>query len=148
MKKYLNSGSRGIVIGMIISLVTSAIFGQGAYYPLNPFSDMGIYYYHHFNQVTVMAIAVSIWFLIGILFQGLDLIFSQDWSLLRMTLTHFLLATSGFTFLAVLAGWFPLDIANILFFLAIYLVIYGLLYWIGYRQMSQEVHQINRSFGK
>ena len=72
MKKYLLSGSLGVTIGMLISILTSALFGQGNYYPLNPFSDMGIYYQQHFNQVTVTAISVVIWFAIGVFFQALE----------------------------------------------------------------------------
>ena len=148
MKKYLLSGSLGVMIGMLISLITSTIFGQGHYHPLNPFSDMGIYYQQHFNQVTVMAISVLIWFAIGLLFQGLDIIFTKDWSLLRMSVTHFLFSTLGFSTLAILAGWFPLDFVHLLVFCLIYLVIYGLIYWMNYQKMVQLVHQINQSLEK
>lgn len=41
MKKYILSASLGIDIGTIISIITSAVFGQGTYLPLNPFSTMG-----------------------------------------------------------------------------------------------------------
>lgn len=44
MKKYILSASLGIAIGTIISIITSAVFGQGTYLPLNPFSTMGAYY--------------------------------------------------------------------------------------------------------
>ncbi|HFI0271052.1 TPA: DUF3021 family protein, partial [Streptococcus suis] len=85
MKKYILSASLGIAIGTIISIITSAVFGQGTYLPLNPFSTMGAYYLSNFNQVIVMLICVVIWAAIGILFQLADTIFEQDWSLLRMT---------------------------------------------------------------
>ncbi len=68
MKKYILSASLGIAIGTIISIITSAVFGQGTYLPLNPFSTMGAYYLSNFSQVTVMLICVAIWATIGILF--------------------------------------------------------------------------------
>jgi len=148
MKKNLLSGSLGVTIGMLISLINSGLFSQGHYYPLNPSSDMGIYYYQHFNPVTVMAISVVIWFTIGVFFQALDKILTQDWSLLRMSVTHFILSTLGFSLLAILAGWFPLNLANLLVFWIIYLVIYAIIYWRNYQQMNQQVQAINQSLEK
>lgn len=106
MKKYILSASLGVSIGTIISIITSSIFGQGTYLPLNPLSTMGAYYVEHFNQPTVMLICVLTWASIGILFQLADKIFEQDWSLLRMTATHFCITALGLTPLGVLAGWF------------------------------------------
>lgn len=148
MKKNLLSGSLGVTIGMLISLIISGLFSQGHYYPLNPSSDMGIYYYQHFNPVTVMAISVVIWFTIGVFFQALDKILNQDWSLLRMSVTHFILSTLGFSLLAILAGWFPLNLANLLVFWIIYLVIYAIIYWRNYQQMNQQVQAVNQSLEK
>ena len=148
MKKNLLSGSLGVTIGMLISLIISGLFSQGHYYPLNPSSDMGIYYYQHFNPVTVMAISVVIWFTIGVFFQALDKILNQDWSLLRMSVTHFILSTLVFSLLAILAGWFPLNLANLLVFWIIYLVIYAIIYWRNYQQMNQQVQAINQSLEK
>ena len=148
MKKNLVSCSLGFTIGLLISLIISGLFSQGHYYPLNPSSDMGIYYYQHFNPVTVMAISVVIWFTIGVFFQALDKILNQDWSLLRMSVTHFILSTLGFSLLAILAGWFPLNLANLLVFWIIYLVIYAIIYWRNYQQMNQQVQAINQSLEK
>jgi len=66
MKKYILSASLGVSIGTIISIITSSIFGQGTYLPLNPLSTMGAYYVEHFNQPTVMLICVLTWASIGI----------------------------------------------------------------------------------
>ena len=148
MKKNLLSGSLGVTIGMLISLINSGLFSQGHYYPLNPSSDMGIYYYQHFNPVTVMAISVVIWFTIGVFFQALDKILNQDWSLLRMSVTHFILSTLGFSLLAILAGWFPLNLANLLVFWIIYLVLYAIIDWTNYQQMILLVQAINQSLEK
>ncbi|HFI0590321.1 DUF3021 domain-containing protein [Streptococcus suis] len=144
MKKYILSASLGIAIGTIISIITSAVFGQGTYLPLNPFSTMGAYYLSNFNQVIVMLICVVIWAAIGILFQLADTIFEQDWSLLRMTATHFLVTAIGFTPLAILAGWFPVNLAGLLFFWLLFILIYALLFFINYKKMEASVQAINR----
>lgn len=148
MKKYILSGALGVTIGMLISLITSAIFSNGHYFPHNPFSDMGRYYASHFNQVTTMAIVVTIWFAIGLLFQAADMIFAQDWSLLRMSVTHFAVSIIGFSVLGILAGWFPLSLGNLIIFWFMFIVIYAVIYWVNYQQMKASVLQINQSLEK
>lgn len=143
MKKYILSASLGIAIGTIISIISSAVFGQGTYLPLNPFSTMGAYYVEHFNQPTVMLICVVIWAAIGILFQLADKIFEQDWSLLRMTATHFCITASGFTPLGILAGWFPVKLGALLFFWFIFVLIYASLFFLNHRKMERQIKDIN-----
>ncbi|AER22350.1 TPA: DUF3021 domain-containing protein [Streptococcus suis] len=143
MKKYILSASLGIAIGTIISIITSAVFGQGTYLPLNPFSTMGAYYLSNFNQVTVMLICVVIWATIGIVFQLADKIFEQDWSLLRMTVTHFCITVLGFTPLGILAGWFPVKLGALLFFWFLFVLIYALLFFLNYRKMERQIKDIN-----
>ncbi|MER0122110.1 DUF3021 domain-containing protein [Streptococcus sp. ZJ93] len=148
MKSYLYSASLGITIGLTISLLMSAIFGQGIYLPLNPVSTLGQYYLKHFNLVEVMLISVLIWAAIGLLFQIADRIFKQDWSLVKMTVTHFLLTGVGFTSLGLLAGWFPLNLTWLLFFEMIYVIIYVIIFFINYHNMKKQVTAINQSLRK
>ncbi|MGT2756636.1 DUF3021 domain-containing protein [Streptococcus ovuberis] len=145
MKKYLTSGTLGIAIGTAISLIMSIIFGDGNYLPVNPFSTMGIYYSERFTPVAIMGIAVVVWFLIGLLFQAADLCFEQEWSLLRMSATHFIVVSIGFTGLAILAGWFPLTFVGLLFFWLVYIVVYVIIYLIQYRKMKAYVASINEA---
>jgi len=143
MKKYILSASLGVSIGTVISIITSSIFGQGTYLPLNPLSTMGAYYVEHFNQPTVMLICVLTWASIGILFQLADKIFEQDWSLLRMTATHFCITALGFTPLGILAGWFPLNLGSLLLFWLIFVLLYALLFFLNYRKMERYIKDIN-----
>ncbi|WP_105207124.1 DUF3021 domain-containing protein [Streptococcus suis] len=143
MKKYILSASLGVSVGTVISIITSSIFGKGTYLPLNPLSTMGAYYLSNFNQVTVMLICVLIWAAIGILFQLADKIFEQDWSLLRMTATHFCITALGFTPLGILAGWFPVKLGALLFFWLIFVLVYALLFLINYRKMERQIKDIN-----
>ncbi|HFI0148124.1 TPA: DUF3021 domain-containing protein [Streptococcus suis] len=97
----------------------------------------------NFNQVTVMLICVLIWAAIGLLFQLADKIFEQDWSLLRMTATHFRITALGFTPLGILAGWFPLNLASLLFFWFIFVLVYASLFFLNYRKMERQIKDIN-----
>ncbi|MBF0806080.1 MULTISPECIES: DUF3021 domain-containing protein [unclassified Streptococcus] len=86
-----------------------------------------------------------IWIGVGLLFSWSDAIFHKDWSLLRMTLTHFTLTSLSFTSLALLAVWFPLRWQAILLFKTIYVFIYILIYFINYQKMKKEIGLINQN---
>ncbi|HFI0667702.1 TPA: DUF3021 domain-containing protein [Streptococcus suis] len=143
MKKYILSASLGVTIGSLISIIMAGFFGEGYYFPVNPHSTMGAYYLSNFNQVTVMFICVLIWAAIGILFQLAEKIFEQDWSLLRMTATHFCITALGFTPLSILAGWFPVKLGALLFFWLIFVLVYALLFFLNYRKMERYIKDIN-----
>lgn len=144
MKKYLLSASLGVTIGCLISIIMAGFFGGGYYLPVNPHSTMGAIYLERFSQPIIMLISVAIWGAIGILFQAADKIFEQDWSLMRMTVTHFLVTALGFTPLAILAGWFPVNLTGLLFFWLLFILIYALLFVINYKKMEASVQAINR----
>ncbi|MGT2964910.1 DUF3021 domain-containing protein [Streptococcus acidominimus] len=148
MKRYLYSASLGITIGLSISLVMSASFGRGTYLPLNPSSTMGHYYLSHFNLVEIMGISVLIWAAIGLLFQVAEQIFDQDWSLAKMTFVHFLITAIGFTSLAILAGWFPLNLFWLIFFEVLFVIIYLLIFLINYQSMKKRITTINQELGR
>ncbi|HFI0618962.1 TPA: DUF3021 domain-containing protein [Streptococcus suis] len=144
MKKYILSASLGVTIGSLISIIMAGFFGGGYYLPVNPYSTMGAIYLARFSQPMVMLISVLIWGAIGVLFQAADKIFEQDWSLMRMTATHFLVTAIGFTPLAILAGWFPVNLAGLLFFWLLFILIYAMLFFINYKKMEASVQAINR----
>ncbi|HFI0790267.1 TPA: DUF3021 domain-containing protein [Streptococcus suis] len=97
----------------------------------------------NFNQVTVMLICVLLWAAIGLLFQLADKIFEQDWSLLRMTATHFCITALGFTPLSILAGWFPVKLGALFFFWFIFVLVYASLFFLNYRKMERQIKDIN-----
>ncbi|MCF7523552.1 DUF3021 domain-containing protein [Levilactobacillus brevis] len=62
---------------------------------------------------------------IGLLFGLTSLIFfNEDWSIARQTIWHFGLSYLGFTPLAILAGWFPLNVTWLLLYTLIFIGIY------------------------
>ncbi|TCD45428.1 DUF3021 domain-containing protein [Streptococcus sp. X16XC17] len=148
MKKYIRSAATGIAVGTIISIIMSALFSGKTYMPMNPFSTIRAYYVAHFSQVQIMMILVLIWASIGILFEAADLIFSQDWSLLRQTVVHFLVTAFGFTPLAILAGWFPLSVGHLLSFLIEFTLIYAVVYALQFFQMRRNIEEINQRTDK
>ena len=68
MKNLKNSLLISLIIGLSLSLFFSMLFADGKYYPLNPQSTIGILYYNHFTETTVMLISIILWLLIGVVF--------------------------------------------------------------------------------
>ena len=149
MKKLIHAIQKGVLIGVIISIITSLIFLQGDYYPMIPVSFMGEVYYERFNETIVMLIAVGLWALIGILFTYGNNIFTKtDWSITKQTIVHFLVMLLLFLPLAILAGWFPINVGSIVSFIIIFIVIYVAM-WIGtYQRNKHLVTEINSSLKK
>ena len=141
MSKLINAALRGVAIGLLISVAISSLFTD-VYSPVNPYSTMGIWYAQHLTGVGTMAVCILLWGLIGVLFQVGDWFFQQDWSLLRMTATHFISMFLGLLPLGILAGWFPLNLSNILFFSLIFAVIYAIIFWISLQKMKKTLKNI------
>lgn len=148
MKKYLLAASAGASIGTIFSLVNSFASADSNYMPVNPFSTFGAYYTTHFSPALTMLIAVSLWALIGVLFQAASIVFEQDWSLLQMNVVHFIVTSLGMLACAILGGWFQVYWLNIFWFFIEFSPIYALVYVINYWQMNRSVSEINQTLEK
>lgn len=146
MKTQLfKAGSAGMLIGLSISILVSLLWAPD-YNPLNPYSLVGQWMAaHQVHGALVLSYCLLIWFAIGILFELASYIFRRtDWSLLRMTLSHYLVTCLGFLPLASLAGWFPMTLSYYLMlvmeFSAIYLLVWAISYW----KMKRQIEQLNR----
>ena len=58
MKNLKNSLFISLIIGLSLSLFFSMLFADGKYYPLNPQSTIGILYYNHFTETTVIIFTI------------------------------------------------------------------------------------------
>lgn len=145
MKLLMNDFCIGVVIGTILSVIFSSIFGQGHYSPVSPVSLMGHLYETHLSEPMIMLIAVVIWGLIGVLFGLASMIYdASDWSLLKKTVLHIVICYIGFLPLAILAGWFPLTLADILFFTGIFIFVYAIIWVVNYFKNKALVDVINK----
>ena len=108
LKQSFSDALKGILIGLILSIFFSYLFSSELYLPLSPNSAVGRWMFlHHVHGSLVMLYCALVWGAIGVLFSFGSLLFQKDWSLLRATLSHYLLMLLGFIPLATLAGWFP-----------------------------------------
>ncbi|UTG99784.1 DUF3021 domain-containing protein [Macrococcoides canis] len=149
MKKLIHAIQNGVFIGLMISIITSLIFSNGKYAPLYPGSFMGEIYYNNFDEPIIMLISVGIWAMIGVLFTYGNMIFTDtDWSITKQTVVHFLMILTLFFPLAILAGWFPLNLESIASFIIIFTVIY-IAMWFGTLQSNKKmVNEINEKLGR
>ncbi|MEC5301870.1 MULTISPECIES: DUF3021 domain-containing protein [Staphylococcus] len=144
MKRLFCGATIGIAIGVIIALIFSTIFARTAFHPVSPISTMGHLYFQHLNELQIMFISVIIWALIGISFSFGKLIFSNSRkSLLFKTSLHFSLMFIIMLPLAILAGWFPLKLSAVLFFIIIYTVIYFIIWTIETKRNQNDINEIN-----
>ncbi|MBO1198677.1 DUF3021 domain-containing protein [Staphylococcus simiae] len=145
MTKIIRSIFISLLIGLTLSILFSALYAQGHYYPLNPVSTIGQFYFTHFSEPAIMTIAIILWLLIGFVFYIGSLIFNAtDWSITTATILHFIVTYFGFLPLAILAGWFPITIINLLFFTVIFIAIYIVIWLINYFKNKNYVRAINQ----
>lgn len=144
MRRLFRGATFGISIGVIIALIFSSIFARTAFHPVSPVSTMGNFYFQHLSELQIMLISVIIWALIGISFSFGELIFSSSRkSLLFKTSLHFSLMFIIMLPLAILAGWFPLKLSAVLFFIIIYTVIYFIIWTIETKRNQNDINEIN-----
>ncbi|MGW7798420.1 DUF3021 domain-containing protein [Staphylococcus xylosus] len=144
MRRLFRGATFGISIGVIIALIFSSIFARTVFHPVSPVSTMGHFYFQHLSELQIMLISVIIWALIGISFSFGELIFSSSRkSLLFKTSLHFSLMFIIMLPLAILAGWFPLKLSAVLFFIIIYTVIYFIIWTIETKRNQNDINEIN-----
>ncbi|WP_304651869.1 DUF3021 domain-containing protein [uncultured Ligilactobacillus sp.] len=139
-KKIISASCSGIAIGVILSVIFSSIFGQGGYMPSTP-TFMELFS----TPVKAMTSSIILWALMGNVFYFSESIFAQErWSLLKMSLLHYLVTLICFFPLAYLAGWFPHNILWIAGFLLIYTGVYLIIYLGSYLSTWLEIKKINQ----
>ncbi|PTI80558.1 DUF3021 domain-containing protein [Staphylococcus succinus] len=139
---------KGITVGWFIGIVISIFFSflakDGRYHPVSSFSYMGEIYEKHLNALQVFVIALLIWATIGIMFAFAGMIFSHtDMNITQATITHFLVILVLFFPMAILAGWFPLKIYNLLSFVIIFLAVYFIIWFIARSKNQKTIDDIN-----
>src|SRR5699024_4038344 len=144
MKIILRGAMIGVVIGIIVSILNSYMFAEGVYYPMSPYSTSGAYFYEHLSETTTFVIALIVWSLIGIVSVLAGKIFmKEDWSILKMTATHFGTLFIFFLPLSILGGWYPLKLSAILSFIIIFIIIYFVIWAILLTINMYRIKRIN-----
>lgn len=141
IKTTLNSGVIGIAVGFMVALFFSVAFNANY---LEPSSPMFNNQFH--SPLTATVVAAILWMLMGIVFGIASQIFTVErWSITRQTLTHFIVVFVLFTPLAIIAGWFPLDVLWLVYYTIIFVVIYLVMWFISMLDARQQIMSANQS---
>lgn len=141
MKKYVSNGlsfaSVGIIIGLTISVFFSYLSGTGNYYPSST-----EFVSSFANPLDAFLASIGLWGLMGLVFGFGSLIFNvKKWSTIKQTIVNFIVYFIAFTPLAILAGWFPLTLGNLVTFTIIFCIIYAFC-WI----IAWMINHVNNEF--
>lgn len=148
MKKWhlllINGIALGELFGLVFSLFFSYLYGLNDYVPSAPtFTD------HFTRPLNAVLVSVILWGLMGLVFSAGALVFKVNyWTLRKRTIVNFVVYYCGFTPLAILAGWFPLNVTNWLFFTGIFVLVYVLMWMINMYLVKREIKRINQKIKK
>lgn len=130
----------GLTISYIITVIISISIGDGSYYPVVPeFADACG---SEINAVVIQALCSLLY---GASWGGASVIWNmQEWSLLRMSVTH-LAVSSVFSFpIAYVMHWMPHNVKGILIYFAIFIAIYAVIWLSQYASIKKKIEQLNK----
>ena len=129
----------GIIIGMFFSLFFNYLFGLKEYAPSAP-----TFTSQFARPLDAVLVSVILWALMGLVFSAGALIFAvEKWSLRMRTIVNFLIYYLGYTPLACLAGWFPLNWKWLAFYTVIFIAAYILIWSVNSMLARREIAAIN-----
>lgn len=130
----------GVTISYLITVFISLLVADGTYYPVVPSlaESLG----SELNAVLVQTLCSILY---GAVWGGLSIIWQLErWSLLRMTATHFALASMTTFPVAYLMQWMPHSLPGILIYFAIFFSIYLGIWLSQYCAIKKRIKELNQ----
>ncbi|GKT02826.1 DUF3021 domain-containing protein [Furfurilactobacillus entadae] len=131
----------GITVGYLIALFFSVVEQTKSFYPSSP------WFTQHFTSLTTATLAsTGLWIMIGVMFSLAGMVFDQErWSITKQTVVHFSVTFVLFTPLAIICGWFPLNVGWLIGYTVIYVVVYITIWLSSMMRAKQIVKRLNKS---
>ncbi len=127
----------GVMIAVIITLIVSAIKGDGAYYPVPP--SMITSYRNELNATIILMIANGC---IGFAMAAISIIWNiYSWSLTKQTIIDFILRLVVLSIAGYICHWFKLTPKGILFWLSTFCAVYLVIWFsvcLGYYEKKKK----------
>ncbi|CAH1856143.1 DUF3021 domain-containing protein [Convivina intestini] len=134
----------GVFIGFMSALLFSWLYQSDVFQPSSP-----KFVAHISDNLTAVTISAVIWALMGIVFSTAQMIFEvESWSITKQTVLHFITTYTGYTILAILAGWFPLNFWYLLQYSLIFVVVYIIIWSISMYIARRNVRELNQELSK
>ncbi|MBR5390014.1 MAG: DUF3021 domain-containing protein [Clostridia bacterium] len=133
----------GLAISTLMTIVISAILGDGGYHAVVPelVRDCG----GELHAVTLQA-ACSL--LYGAAWAGASAVWdAEKWSLLRMTVVHLIVCSAATFPVAYFMYWMEHSASGVLLYFGIFLAIYAVVWLSQYALMKKKIAAINRKMG-
>lgn len=129
-RKTAKRAGIGFILGILVGMGFLLPYGIGAYCAA--------------HGVGRMALHLAMSGLLGVVNMGSTTIYTlEHWSLLRCTLTHFLIAMSCMCLIGFTMGWFDPREPVTLWMLAICVVVYFIIWLIMYLLYKRQIRRIN-----
>ncbi len=129
----------GVLIAHVIFIIISLFMGEGQYFATEPalIGKMG----SEINAVILQSVLAGIY---GSIWAGSSVIWeNEDWSLLKMTVVHFLITSLSTFPIAYFTYWMAHNLAGIATYFAIFIGIYAGI-WAGlYGVWRKRITQLN-----
>lgn len=129
----------GLAISYAITIAISLIVNDGCYYAIDPglVSDFGT----EMNAVLIQAVCSLLY---GAVWGGASAIWEmENWSLLKMTVTHLVVCSASTFPIAYLMRWMPHKLSGILLYFGIFFGIYLLIWIASFCSIKHRIKQMN-----
>lgn len=133
----------GLAVSTVVTIVISLIVNDGRYHAIVP--ELATDFGTEMNAVLIQAIFSM---LFGAVFGGASVIWDTDWSILRMTVTHFIICSIATFPIAYLMRWMDHTAAGILLYFVIFVAIYVIIWCSQYTKMKQKVQAMNKKLSE
>lgn len=130
----------GLAISTVITIIISLGVGDGNFYPVVPelITDCG-------NEINAVLLQAVCSLLYGAAWAGASGIWeNENWSILRQTVTHFLICSLATLPIAYFMRWMQHTVSGILFYFGIFFVIYLIVWLSQYSAMKKRVDEMNK----
>lgn len=129
----------GLTISTIITIIFSLIFGEGTYYavPHDLAASCG-------SEISAVILQTVFALLYGAMWGGASVIWEmENWSLLKMTLTHLVVCSVASFPIAYLMQWMPHNISGALCFFGLFFAVYAMIWLSQYCAIKKQVEELN-----
>lgn len=134
----------GIAIGYIMTIIASAIVGDGFYHAVMP--ELAVRLGGELKAVLIQIVVCSFY---GIAFAGSSVIWEIDsWSLLKQTIVHMLIVSAVCFPSAWLMRWMPRNLSGIIGYVAIFFAIYAVIWLSTWLFIRHNLSKINSNMNK
>lgn len=129
----------GLTISILITIIFSLIFGEGSYFAVP--HDLTAACGGELNAVMLQTVFALVY---GAMWGGASVIWEmENWSLLKMTLTHLAVCSAASFPIAYFMQWMPHNIPGALCFFGLFFAIYAVIWLTQYCAIKRQVEQMN-----